>query len=182
MNCSERVAARGFVRAPRNGRKLDLKLIFPYRNQARNMRNTLRTSTCLGMWGFAMLGVLPSGCGSGIDSVAVRPVAPKDGLAMPRITEERMRACVTEYAKQLEAGDWAFRPRAGVYQVFILISGGMGGGASVAVWPKASRRSASKAHHRKQNSSLRALVSARSERSNQGVRSHIARAQITAIL
>lgn len=78
------------------------------------------------MWGFAMLGVLPSGCGSGIDSVAVRPGAPKDGLAMPRITEERMQACVTEYAKQLEAGDWAFRPRAGVYQVFSLISGGMG--------------------------------------------------------
>lgn len=80
------------------------------------MRNTLRTSTCLGMWGFAMLGVLPSGCGSGIDSVAVRPGAPKDGLAMPRITEERMQACVTEYAKQLEAGDWAFRPTIEVAQ------------------------------------------------------------------
>ena len=63
-----------------------------------------------------MLGVLPSGCGSGIDSVAVRPGAPKDGLAMPRITEERMQACVTEYAKQLEAGDWAFRPTIEVAQ------------------------------------------------------------------
>ena len=48
--------------------------------------------------------------------------------------------------------------------------GGLGGEASVGVWPKASRRSASAAHHRKQNSSRSALVRARSERSNHRVR------------
>lgn len=63
-----------------------------------------------------MLAALPSGCASGLESVAVRPGAPKDGFAMPRITEERMRACVTEYAKQLDAGDWAFRPTIEVAQ------------------------------------------------------------------
>ena len=49
--------------------------------------------------------------------------------------------------------------------------GGLGGEASVAVWAKPSRRSASEAHHRKQNSSRSALVRARSEPSIQRVRS-----------
>ena len=49
--------------------------------------------------------------------------------------------------------------------------GGLGGEATVAVWPQASRRSGSGVPQHKQNSSRSALVSARSERSIQGVRS-----------
>ena len=51
--------------------------------------------------------------------------------------------------------------------------GGMGGEATVAVWPKASRRSGSGAPHRKSNSSRSALVRARSERPNHRVRCHL---------
>ena len=50
-------------------------------------------------------------------------------------------------------------------------TGGMGGEASVDHGPQDHGRSASAAPHREQSSSRSALVSARSERSNQGVRS-----------
>lgn len=67
-------------------------------------------STIWTFLGGGALGVMPLACGAGSESVAVRPGAPKDGLTMPRITEERIGACVTEYAKQLDEGSWAFRP------------------------------------------------------------------------
>lgn len=73
-------------------------------------------STIWTFLGGGALGVMPLACGAGSESVAVRPGAPKDGLTMPRITEERIGACVTEYAKQLDEGSWAFRPTLEVAQ------------------------------------------------------------------